>query len=145
MAEQSTTSLPEAGPTPGRLVTIATFHSPYEGHLALGALRAADIPAWLLGSSHAGVAPHLSIAIGARLATREADVERAKAILREAEGADGWELCPQCGSSRIRRRKRLWVVLALFALLGLTSPYAPHNARRCCYDCGHEWVCPPAS
>jgi len=128
----------------GRLVTIATFHDPYQGHIAWGALRSEGIPSWLLGAHHAEVAPHLSIAIGARLATLEADQARSKAILDDASSADGWELCPHCGGSVICRRKRLWIVVALLLLCGIVTPYAPHSKQRYCYECGHKWLFTPA-
>lgn len=123
----------------GKLVTIATFHNPYEGHIALGALRAEGIPSWLLGEHHSSVAPHLSIIVGARLVTLEAGQEQGVAILDEATKADGWETCPSCGSSVIRRRRRLSVIFALYFLFGVSTPYTPHNRRRCCYHCGYRW------
>jgi len=123
----------------GKLVTIATFHNPHEGHIALGALRAEGIPSWLLGEHHPAVALHLSIAVGARLVTLEGGAARGTTILEEAAKADGWEACPSCGSTAIRRRRRLSIIFALFFLFGVSTPYTPHTRQRSCYDCGHKW------
>ncbi len=79
-----------------RLETVASFLTRVDADLACGALQAAGIPAMVAADDAAGTRPHLWMS-GVRLLVRAEDVECAKAILREAEGARGLEPCRKRG------------------------------------------------
>lgn len=121
------------------LVTAATFQDFAEAHIAMGALKAQGIPAWLLDANHVAVAPHLSIGVGIRLATPKTFLDRTRAVLAEACGNKAaWETCPSCGSGDIRRGRRLLVTFAHFLIAGIPVSAAFSRYRRC-YTCGHTW------
>lgn len=67
-----------------RLETIGNFLNRVDAQLACGALEAAGIEAVVSADDAAGTRPHLWLS-GVGLRVHADDVERAKAILREAE------------------------------------------------------------
>ena len=71
-----------------RLETVASFLTRVDAEIACGALQAAGIPAMVAADDAAGTRPHLWMS-GVRLLVRADDVERARAILREAEEVHG--------------------------------------------------------
>ena len=67
-----------------RLETIGNFLNRVDAEIACGALEAAGIEAMVSADDAAGTRPHLWLS-GVGLRVHAADVERATAILREAE------------------------------------------------------------
>ena len=67
-----------------RLETVGNFLNRVDAEIACGALRAAGIEAMVTADDAAGTRPHLWLS-GVGIRVHAADVERAKAILREAE------------------------------------------------------------
>jgi hypothetical protein len=67
-----------------RLETVGNFLNRVDAEIACGALHAAGIEAMVTADDAAGTRPHLWLS-GVGIRVHAADVERAKAILREAE------------------------------------------------------------
>ncbi len=69
-----------------RLVDIASFMNPILAHIVRGRLEASGIESWLANDTIFGVHPaHAWIDGGVKVRVRESDVERAAALLKEAE------------------------------------------------------------
>ena len=131
---------------PGKLVTIARFRSPAAAHFHRSRLELEGIPAFVgdehlvsLGSFYSGPVG------GVKLQVRDADVERALAVLREEpEGLEVDEdemgpCCPRCGSLNVRREwPSCLATLALVLAVGI--PFLRRHRGLTCMDCGHRWA-----
>ena len=67
---------------------VGNFLNRVDAEIARGALEAEGIPATVSADDGAGTRPHLWMG-GVSLLVAAADVERAREILREAEGGSG--------------------------------------------------------
>ncbi len=113
----------------GRLVTVAVFATPAEARLAAAALDGAQIESCVEGEMSAVSLSHLGSGLGGvKLQVREADAERARAVLQEAgDGRDvtasppwtcgdcgaamesGFDVCWSCGATRDGSVRGEWV------------------------------------
>src|SRR5689334_13943880 len=87
----------------GELVTIATFRTLGEAHVAKGALESEGIECFLTDETIAASYP---AAVGIRLQVHAEDREQAKQILPPDEPEPEYEqpdqeVCPKCGSAEI--------------------------------------------
>ena len=129
---------------PDSLVTIATYPTPQQGHLAKGLLEAHDIPAAVLDEHIAGlVGPYTGYSEGVRLQVRASDVPDALEILDipdEDEPLDGApkaiggpaqaDICPLCGNP-----KPGWAAL-LRARIGAVLSASANARHQSCSACG---------
>ncbi len=120
-------------------VTLATFSSHPEAHVARGALEEQGIEALLEGE---GLVSIYGQALGGiRLRVRTTEVERASAvlgILRRPVAAQVPLRCPSCGSLRVGRDQPMrWLVFLSWFLVGLPLPF--FRARWKCWNCDHRW------
>lgn len=129
---------------PDSLVTIATFPTAQEGHLAKGLIEAHDIPAAILDEHIAGLAgPHTGYIEGVRLQVRASDVPAALEILDipdedepldAAPKANGEpaqaDICPLCGSPRPG-----WAAL-LRTRIGAVFAASANARHQACSSCG---------
>ncbi len=129
---------------PDSLVTIATFPTTQQGHLAKGLLEAHDIPAAVLDEHIAGlVGPYTGYIEGVRLQVRASDVPDALEILNfpdedepldTAPTANGGpaqaDICPLCGNP-----KPGWAAL-LRARIGAVLSASANARHQTCSACG---------
>ena len=129
---------------PDSLVTIATYRTPQQGHLAKGLLEAHDIPAAVLDEHIASmVGPYTGYIEGVRLQVLASDVPDALEILNfpdEDEPLDGApkahggpsqaDICPLCGNP-----KPGWAAL-LRARIGAIWPASANVGHQNCSACG---------
>lgn len=132
----------------------------HEAHLARALLEAEGIDAWVLDAEQVGVQWHVAGAIGGiKVAVREEDAYRARAVLAEDYSAQlddteeaslpaaSEERCPRCGSTAIRSIETAqpptavsWVSMTAFFLLGLLVPRRRRRVDTSCAGCGHSWT-----
>ncbi|MBP7751901.1 MAG: DUF2007 domain-containing protein [Planctomycetes bacterium] len=128
----------------GTLVTVSTFYTPSEAHLAKMRLESSGIPTFVEDENIFTMQPLLVAAVaGIKLRVRESDAERARATLGEHPGqvaSDDTEseVCPCCGSrncevSQLGRR------LAFLSVLLLQFPIGSSRQWLKCLQCGHKW------
>ena len=129
---------------PDSLVTIATYSTPQQGHLAKGLLEAHDIPAAVLDEHVARmVGPYSGYIKGVRLQVRACDVPDALEILDivdEDEPLDGTAkgngnpaqagICPLCGNPKPGRAALLW------ARIGPVFSASANARYQTCSSCG---------
>lgn len=130
---------------PDRLVTIASYSTPYEASLARGELEAFDIDANLADENAVRINWLWSNALGGvKVQVPECEVKAALGILGtkqgdEPDGPDAGQaaICPSCGSAHThyyldkRGSFLTWLVLGI--------PVIPAFSRRVCSDCKHKW------
>ncbi len=132
-----------------RLRTIASFRDVPLAELARSKLESEGIPCFLKDKNLIAIDWAYSFALGGvKLQVREADAERAKAILNEDHSADLEEieeefpalkpgdLCEQCHSPNLKvvdasRKAGAWSLLLGF-------PFIFFRKRYQCVDCGHR-------
>jgi hypothetical protein len=119
------------------LVTIATFSSSWEAHLALGKLQSEGMPAVLIDQNMGGRGGMYAIGIGIKLQVPAVDAERALAALPKRVRATNVK-CPQCGATDTRQIDFSPGVKILFLLL-LGIPYLFVQKPWACLQCGHAW------
>ncbi len=117
---------------PDSLVTIATYPTPQQGHLAKGLLEAHDIPAAVLDEHIARmVGPYSGNIEGVRLQVRASDVPDALELLDIVDGDEPLDdaakgngnpaqadICPLCGNPKPGWAEQLRsCIAAVFAAL----------------------------
>lgn len=118
-------------------VTLATFSSHPEAHVARGALEEHGIDALLEGE---GLVSVYGQALGGiRLRVRVEDAERASSLLGIHRPTPQVPLaCPSCGSQRVGRAQPMrWLVFLSWFLVGLPLPF--FRLRWKCWNCDHRW------
>lgn len=131
-------------------VTVATFWTPTEAHIARLRLESEDIPVVVLDENLVAWEWQLAIAVGGiKLRVPAPDLEAAKALLVTRKStypvsdepiADGQDECPRCKSPDIYKTwlSRRWSMVALF-VCPLLIPFALGHRTRC-PSCGFEWT-----
>lgn len=132
------------------LVTVRAFRDPVDAGIARARLELAGIPSVLLDENLISVQWLYSRALGGvKLAVDEADLEAARQVLAQdesgdfASGADPGappdddDVCPACGSPRVRSSKLQRKAAALSLLTSL--PLIVWRHRWICDACGHSW------
>jgi predicted RNA-binding Zn-ribbon protein involved in translation (DUF1610 family) len=133
-------------------VTIATFWSPTEAHIARIRLESEDIDCvmvdenlvatqWLWASALGGIklkVPSQDALLARELLERSS---RKRRVMASEPIFDGQMRCPECGSeeiydARFSRRASFLSIL----LVGLPLPFL--QRRRRCAECGFEWKGP---
>ena len=120
-------------------VTLATFASQPEAHVARGLLAENGIEAVLEGEQllalYGTALGNLRLRVGAE------DLERAAALLglqRASTAPLPAMRCPECGSGRLGRDTPMrWLVFLTWFLVGLPLPF--YRPRWRCAQCGHMW------
>ena len=131
-------------------VTLTSFRDPIDAELAKVKLESADIPAVVGDQALVSIYWLYSRAIGGvKVRVDEADLDRAREVLREDRSADllgvreleasadEADRCSACGSTRIRRSNLQRNVAALGLATGL--PVFAWRRRSICMSCGHSW------
>jgi rubredoxin len=122
-------------------VTLRSYSTPIEAHLARGHLESEGVPCFLRDEHTIGMNWLYSNLLGGVPLCVPADqVERAKEILAGKLTDEGPRelVCPECGSARVQdsSRRKNW---ALFSALAfhLPLPFARKNYH--CESCGHSF------
>ena len=131
-----------------KLVTVKTFQTSTDAHLAKTLLEAEGLEAFVFGENTMSINPFFTFypGMGVHLKVHEADLEKAKTLLVEPsvdlkEAEIGYTQCPKCNSTEISRFGKDWrsylawgYIFVPFALLaGITKK------RKRCSSCGHIW------
>jgi len=136
-----------------KLVTIATFTSPWEAHIAKGRLEVDDIPTFIAHEHHISAAWFLSNALGGvKLQVPEAYADAAQEIMKshidgEYEEALKQEfvdleqnICPRCKSKEYKSRFSYGMLLLVILTLGLSSViFSVRKEIHICKICGKKW------
>lgn len=134
------------------LVTVDTFTSPWDAHIARSLLESEGIPAFLGDENMVGMDWPLSQALGGvKLKVSAADVEQARVVLKEwkeghfeaalvEELALATPVCPRCGSKELEpfRSERSRFLTFLFGIFTAAIFPPPISGLRC-ERCGHEF------
>lgn len=116
-------------------VTIKSFYSGVDAHVAAGLLADNGIEAHLTDEAQTSWLPHAAYALGGvRLQVHNHDVERALELL--AEPTD--PVCPACGSRRVHRGATFKLSCLLLALVSNAVRRASGSTLEC-DSCGHRW------
>lgn len=131
---------------PQTLVTVGTFTSPVEAHLAKGRLQVEGIQAIVLNEHHISVNWPMSQALGGvKVQVPAEQLEAAKKVLEalargEYAEPDALETkCPICGSNNIKARFSLPKLLFLIVSLGLSAIFPIRREKLICRRCAHKW------
>lgn len=151
------------------LVTLTTFRTAQDAHLAKAVLEDEGVPAFLGDENVTSIAPYVS-PMGVKLQVAAKDVDRAEGILNRISGLDVAEQatasaqhairhpeqCPHCGSPDVRRTRRLLgfsISAALLFAVGVAVDQLVMTFYLAlavcifflvaspyrCADCGHRW------
>jgi hypothetical protein len=151
------------------LVTLTTFRTAQDAHLAKAVLEDEGVPAFLGDENVASIAPYV-VANGVRLQVAADDFDRAEGILNRIAGMDVAEKstesaerairhpeqCPRCGSPDVRRTRRLLgfsIAAALLFAVGVAVDQLVMTFYLAmaicifflvaspfrCANCGHRW------
>lgn len=131
------------------LVTIESFTSPWEAHIARGRLEAEGIPASVIGEHHIGAHWPISQALGGvRLMVPKSAAAEALDVLRalhsgkfqadlEAETGLTKSACPHCGSDALEPyRTRSSIAMAIASVLSFAITFPPTQRGLRCTSCG---------
>lgn len=135
------------------LVTVASYTSPWEAHLAKGRLTAEGIQASIPHEHHVSLHWPISFALrGVRVQVHNSQVERACEVIQsvirgdyEAPYRNDLEanpggICPSCESNRIESRlPRSLVVLDFMVLLLFMVIFPIRRDQHECLACGNKW------
>ena len=137
------------------LVTIETFTSPWDAHIARGLLESEGIASFVFDEHYVGMEWPMSQALGGvKLKVPVSDVERARVVLRELkegryEAALDEELalerptCQRCGSIELELFRSGASRLLTFIAGFLTStPFPPPISGQRSRKCGHDTADP---
>lgn len=151
------------------LVTLTTFRTAHDAHLAKAVLEDEGVPAFLGDENVTSIAPYV-VANGVRLQVAADDFDRAEGILNRIAGMDVAEKstasaerairqpeqCPHCGSPDVRRTRRLLgfsIAAALLFAVGVAVDQLVMTFYLAmaicifflvaspfrCANCGHRW------
>jgi predicted RNA-binding Zn-ribbon protein involved in translation (DUF1610 family) len=151
------------------LVTLTTFRTAQDAHLAKAVLEDEGVPAFLGDENVTSIAPYV-VPNGVRLQVAADDFDRAEGILNRIAGMDVAEKstasaerairhpeqCPRCGSPDIRRTRRLLgfsIAAALLFAVGVAVDQLVMTFYLAmaicifflvaspfrCANCGHRW------
>ncbi len=126
-----------------KLVTIASYSTPYEANMVQAQLAAAGIPAfvadeytigmnWLYSNALGGVKVQVPVSLA-----QEAQQLLAAQPESPIPDEPDTEVCPACGSSKTETFLNKRNSFLAWLLLGL--PLLLPTERKRCHDCGHEW------
>src|SRR5690606_6420594 len=135
------------------LITVATFTSPWEAHIAKGRLEAEGIPAFIAHEHHVWADWMYSLALGGvKVQVPEAHAEEAARLLEQHmrgefsaalptyPGTPAEDLCPNCGSAAIRSRYSLPGILLLVLTFWLVYVFwPPRREIHVCGECEYRW------
>jgi len=134
----------DASPLSGaKLVTVSTYITGWEAHLACNKLRAADVPACVIDENFNAIG-YGSAAMGpARVQVREEDLQTALQVLATKEDYvddefDDDPRCPACGSTSEPASAPGWLLLISLPLFGIPYAFAPKYWR--CVKCGRRFT-----
>ena len=124
---------------PERLVSVASFYTAPEAHLAQGELEAAGIDSCLEDESLVSMHGWASFAIGGiKLMVKESDLPRAREAIdddrarSEATPADPEYCCPKCGSTDLEYGAfSVWSMLLVLLAARVMFPGAGKRNWRC--------------
>jgi len=130
-----------------KLVTIATFSTPFDANMAKSVLESAGIPVFVADEFTIGMNWLYSNALGGvKVQVPESVACEARGILalqseqHSTDESSAIDTCPQCGSKNTEdfQYKRgsffTWLLLGIPLLL-------PSEKKRC-RNCGHSWKLP---
>lgn len=136
-----------------KLVTVGTFTSPIDAHLAKGRLEAEGISAFVAHEHHIWANWVLSHALGGvKLQVVSENAAKAQAILKEhVEGKYEAALeeefpdikgnaCPKCNSKEFKNAIPFGLLALVILTLGLISVIFPvRRENHTCLKCGNKW------
>ncbi len=136
-----------------KFVTVGSFTSPWEAHIAKGFLESEGIPVVVRNEHHIAANWMLSNALGGVLlqVTEDNAVRALKALdsVREGEAekaiqhqfADMPEnLCPECGSIKFNSQLSIGTIILLVCTLGVAGIiFPPRREKHTCIGCGTKW------
>ena len=134
--------------TDDSLSIVATFTYVMDAELARTKLESEDIYAVLRDKHLVYMQWFYSHAVGGvKLLVRQADLERARAILGEQQpppshdttSTPAWGRCPKCDSTDVSYSRRPTEALALLTILLVTMPLFFWKKRLQCSNCEHRW------
>ena len=122
-------------------VTLRSYSTPIEAHLARGHLETEGVPCFLRDEHTIGMNwLYSNLLGGVRLCVPESELDRAREILAgKLFAEEPKELtCPECGSSRVQdlSQRKKWALFSV-ALLHIPLPFARKNYL--CANCGHSF------
>ena len=151
------------------LVTLTTFRTAHDAHIAKAVLEDEGVPSFVGDENVSSIAPYASPG-GVKLQVADADFDRAEGILNRIAEMDvaekstasaerairNPEQCPHCGSPDIRRTRRLLGFLISAALLFAVGVAVDQlvmafylamavcifflvSSPFRCSNCGHRW------
>lgn len=121
-------------------MTVKSFRTPIEAHLARSVLENEGIEAFVRDEYSIGLRPYLSPSMGGvRLDVPEEDLERARALLDVPPAAADPKLCPECGGEAAPVTDPTGYFAAILSTLFIMVPSYPLRQRFRCGKCGHEW------
>lgn len=130
------------------LVTVASFDTATEAHLARAKVEADGVPAFIVGADSMQMNPMFTFYPGMQvhLQVRRMDMDRAQELLSRdhdeiASPESGFDSCPRCGSHHIERTRITnrtylawgYIFVPVAILLGLL------NRGWRCRECGNRW------
>lgn len=128
------------------LVTVVSFSTAPEAHLAKSKLEASGIDATVVDDQTVSINWLYSNAVGGvKVKVLKKDLERARAILKTgAQDTESrsrleanWEACPVCGSMDVEYFSDKRGPFMTWLCLGF--PILPARKRLKCLNCGHIW------
>lgn len=134
-------------------VTVASFISPWDAHIAKGLLESEGIPVVIRNEHHVSVNWTLSNALGGvLLQVTEENANRAQKVLESVHTGEPKQaikqqfpdmvenVCPQCTSLNIKSRFPIGTIILLVFTLGFTGIiFPPRRKNHTCLECGSEW------
>ena len=135
------------------LITVGTFTSPIEAHIAKGRLETEGINTFIANENHIWANWMYSQALGGvKILVLEPDAEKALEIIKkhingefEAELKEEFSdlksnVCPKCGSRKFKSAVPLLSLLIVLLTLGLFSIiYKIRKENHKCTNCGFRW------
>ena len=135
------------------LVTVGTFTSPWNAHIAKGRLEAEGITAQIANEYHIWMTWPLSQALGGvKVQVSHDDEEQALMIISSHLNGDYSEdltkedlevddnVCPNCGSGKYKSRLPMSKILLVIITLGLAVIFPIRANKHKCINCSQEWT-----
>lgn len=136
-----------------KFITVDTYTSPWDAHIAKGLLESEGIPVFIAHENHIWANWVFSQALGGvKVQVLPENVENAKEILNSLNKGEFEEalkleipdiqenICPRCGSQKFKSRFPVGVIVFVILTLGLFSIiFPPRRENHTCLKCGQKW------
>lgn len=136
------------------ILTVATFTSPLDAHIAKGRLEAEGISAFIAHEHHISVAWFLSNALsGVKIRVLRENRAEAEKIVQSLVNGDYEEtlsqhfgslernVCPRCKSANFESRFPLGLLALVFFALAIGVLFPVRRNKHRCGQCDYKWKC----